>query len=71
MATHKVTLKAVTSDVMATFVTKMQIFIKINKTLKEIISNFKRSYDKQNLTRVIAAKKKSLNSPKARLINSI
>ena len=70
MATHKVTLKAVTSDVMATFVTKMQIFIKINKTLKEIISNFKRSYDKQNLTRVIAAKK-LLNSPKARLINSI
>ena len=52
ITTCYITLSAGTSNVMTTSVTTMQIFIEINKLQRHIIA-FKRSYDKQNLTRVI------------------
>ena len=52
MTTCYITISVGTSYILATSVTKMQIFIEINNFEGDKIE-FKRSYDKQNLTLVI------------------
>ena len=53
MTTHVITLWRVNVASLTTSVSTMRLLLEILPILKAIKSNFKRSYDKQNLTLVV------------------